>query len=221
MLTGANITNSIYAVLRPLASTLLIFISATFAQVGQGNAATVQTANCPGANCAITGVLDLVANGAHYDVTFAYGHSQEFNWIPAPLESPGDTPDFSFTQASAIINALIVEFNNISAIYAQGPVAADPINQPDFTQQLFEIAYALGGAGTLNVYGQGSVGTWSFMDNSPTGLGPTSARMYAFPVLLDVSAVPLPAALPLFASGAGLLGFLGWRRKRRVANAPA
>jgi hypothetical protein len=29
---------------------------------------------------------------------------------------------------------------------------------------------------------------------------------------------PLPAALPLFASGTGLLGFLGWRRKRKMAR---
>ncbi len=31
------------------------------------------------------------------------------------------------------------------------------------------------------------------------------------------SETPLPAALPLFASGAGVLGFLGWRRKRKQA----
>jgi hypothetical protein len=30
------------------------------------------------------------------------------------------------------------------------------------------------------------------------------------------SAVPLPAALPLFATGLGGLGLLGWRRKRRA-----
>ncbi|HEX3342143.1 MAG TPA: hypothetical protein VHT68_23570 [Pseudolabrys sp.] len=29
-------------------------------------------------------------------------------------------------------------------------------------------------------------------------------------------ATPLPAALPLFATGLGALGFLGWRRKRRA-----
>jgi hypothetical protein len=34
-----------------------------------------------------------------------------------------------------------------------------------------------------------------------------------------VSAVPLPAALPLFASGVGGLGLLFWRRKRAVAAA--
>ena len=42
-------------------------------------------------------------------------------------------------------------------------------------------------------------------------------------VLLDevdvVSAVPLPAALPLFASGLGVLGLLGWRRKRKALAA--
>ena len=37
----------------------------------------------------------------------------------------------------------------------------------------------------------------------------------------QISAVPLPAALPLFASGAGLLGFFGWRRKRKMAKAAA
>jgi hypothetical protein len=31
------------------------------------------------------------------------------------------------------------------------------------------------------------------------------------------SATPLPAALPLFASGLGVLGVLGWRRKKKAA----
>ena len=33
-----------------------------------------------------------------------------------------------------------------------------------------------------------------------------------------VNAVPLPATLPLFATGLGALGLLGWRRKRKVAS---
>ena len=32
-------------------------------------------------------------------------------------------------------------------------------------------------------------------------------------------ATPLPAALPLFATGLGVLGLLGWRRKRKAAAA--
>lgn len=38
---------------------------------------------------------------------------------------------------------------------------------------------------------------------------------YAVPTL--VSAVPLPAALPLFGSALAMLGIVGWRRKRRAA----
>ena len=38
-----------------------------------------------------------------------------------------------------------------------------------------------------------------------------------FTVNLTPSAVPLPAALPLFATGLGVLGFAGWRRKRKAA----
>jgi len=37
----------------------------------------------------------------------------------------------------------------------------------------------------------------------------------------DISPVPLPATLPLFASALGLMGLLGWRRKRKNAIATA
>lgn len=37
------------------------------------------------------------------------------------------------------------------------------------------------------------------------------------PPMFPPNPVPLPAALPLFAGGLGLLGFLGWRRKRMAA----
>ncbi len=33
----------------------------------------------------------------------------------------------------------------------------------------------------------------------------------------EVSAIPIPAALPLFGTGLALMGFVGWRRKRKIA----
>jgi hypothetical protein len=36
-------------------------------------------------------------------------------------------------------------------------------------------------------------------------------------VSADIGATPLPAALPLFATGLGALGLLGWRRKKKAA----
>jgi hypothetical protein len=41
---------------------------------------------------------------------------------------------------------------------------------------------------------------------------------------LDASAsavTPIPAALPLFATGLGVMGLLGWRRKRKATAAAA
>jgi hypothetical protein len=38
-------------------------------------------------------------------------------------------------------------------------------------------------------------------------------------LVLDVGTTPLPATLPLFASGLGALGLLGWRRKRKAQAA--
>jgi hypothetical protein len=40
-----------------------------------------------------------------------------------------------------------------------------------------------------------------------------------FPAAEPPGEIPLPAALPLFASGLGALGMLGWRRKRKAAAA--
>jgi hypothetical protein len=37
-------------------------------------------------------------------------------------------------------------------------------------------------------------------------------------VAADVSPTPLPAALPLFAAGLGVISLLGWRRKRKDAT---
>jgi hypothetical protein len=43
--------------------------------------------------------------------------------------------------------------------------------------------------------------SWAFANYSPPA---------------ELSATPLPPALPLFAASLGVMGLLGWRRKRKV-----
>jgi Protein of unknown function (DUF642) len=54
----------------------------------------------------------------------------------------------------------------------------------------------------------------SFIDTQ----GAFNAGIYLDDVSVDVvNATPIPGALPLFAGGAGVLGFFGWRRKKKSA----
>ena len=62
-----------------------------------------------------------------------------------------------------------------------------------------------------------------FSNNDPgstwcagTGLGGSPCELNDFGTNGTWSETPLPAALPLFATGIGGLGLLGWRRKRKA-----
>lgn len=60
------------------------------------------------------------------------------------------------------------------------------------------------------------IGTALF--NLPDGVTANAPDSFVFnDIFSPTSAVPLPAALPLFATGAGAFGLLGWRRRWRAA----
>lgn len=48
-------------------------------------------------------------------------------------------------------------------------------------------------------------------------VGPSAFGDMAWVLRSEVSAVPIPAALPLFGTGLAVMGFIGWRRKRKAA----
>ena len=52
-----------------------------------------------------------------------------------------------------------------------------------------------------------------------TGTFGNSTVPHSSGVDLFIGAIPIPAALPLFATGLGALGLLTWRRKRRQVAA--
>jgi hypothetical protein len=53
------------------------------------------------------------------------------------------------------------------------------------------------------------------------GVGSPDPRNTESPLNVNIAATPLPAALPLFASGVGAIGLFGWRKKRKNAAALA
>jgi hypothetical protein len=54
-----------------------------------------------------------------------------------------------------------------------------------------------------------------FLGGLPTGVVPVSLSLTLAPVTHDTPMpIPLPAALPLLAGGLGLMGLMGWRRRR-------
>jgi hypothetical protein len=65
-----------------------------------------------------------------------------------------------------------------------------------------------------NTFDSGHLGPF-FGTNGTAAGQPGNAGIFA--LSLPTSEVPLPAALPLFATGLGALGLLGWRKKMKAA----
>ena len=69
------------------------------------------------------------------------------------------------------------------------------------------------------------ISTWTATGNDPAGtvptetLGANTTNFFSSANIEFAAATPLPAALPLFATGLGALGLLGWRRKKKAALA--
>lgn len=77
-------------------------------------------------------------------------------------------------------------------------------------------AHQLSGEGNLALQAIGQGG--DFLQSSPFP-GPTIEGTATYQLVTNVSVTPLPAALPLYATGLGALALLRWRRKRKAAVA--
>lgn len=94
----------------------------------------------------------------------------------------------------------------------------------DFAVSRADFGLSLSGVPLVFVFGTNSNGAQQFVCGSSSdiagvnGCGTTlwsslASDAYTF----SDTTTPLPAALPLFSTGVGLLGFLGWRRKKKAA----
>jgi hypothetical protein len=156
------------------------------------------------------------ANAATYVVTGVTGDPQ----IGEILEGTVDVTNGAFTSANFQITNFPVAAN-FTSIVSQGAYSnvdewlitvVDPAlpYSMDLYLQTPEI-------GTLTGYNGGPiVAAALFNANQGFHLGPEALTLQG-----SLTPTPLPAALPLFASGLGASGLLGWRRKRKNAAAIA
>jgi hypothetical protein len=147
------------------------------------------------------------------------------------------------------VDAYIFEFKDLSAAVTLGIMSnasgspsgsfisgdssnimpgAGPINLTSLNWSLAAGTYwlvAVANVGSsLAWQGQTNTGfTWAFTftGDGTSGWNNTSLLPVPMALISDVAvpSVPLPAAFPLFATGLGALGLLGWRRKRKQLSA--
>jgi len=128
------------------------------------------------------------------------------------FEAPNDVVNLEFiTQTDSIshYNYVLVEYYLSSS--------GDPLEHTVFgTSNYFGLLLASGIIGIITPLTSLTCDLNCLVN--PVNLGNLGGGVpldYQFP--LDFVVTPLPAALPLFATGLGALGLLGWRRKRKVA----
>ena len=149
---------------------------------------------CP--TCSFTGTLGIMGNAG----SGATG-------TPSGSFMTGDT--FAFTASTVPVDQTGLNWSLGPGFYWLVGVASSTSN----------LLWQNNGAASALVY------SWAFSED-PTGAsgwlnGPAVSPLRPMAIInaATVSTVPLPAALPLFATGLGALGLLGWRRKKKAIDA--
>jgi hypothetical protein len=109
--------------------------------------------------------------------------------------------------------------NDSSASFFQFLIDADGPGLGGFVQIGGDFNF--GGFSTVTLPTFTDLGTSDFFRIVNGGTGNTAGQITGLSLVDPPGPVPLPAALPLFATGLGVMGLFGWRRKRKGVGAIA
>jgi hypothetical protein len=182
--------------------------------------------------CCCVVVLGLAsANATGYSLSFS-ANSAFSPWPPqaracitssatfAPITLfDGDTLFIQFMNVPISPSPIFV--GSLTTLGAQGAGA-------QIQESLFQDGVMVGGIGSYSCGIANSCiphdcfsSTWLLLFQVLSGEPVSSTGLSINSVRAEQDYVPLPAAIPLFASGLGALGLLGWRRKRKNTAAIA
>jgi hypothetical protein len=140
----------------------------------------------------------------------------------------------SLTASLTAVDWAITTIPSSYPINGSASVTTEPTGIPHVSYTILSASFSTGSVslapGSYYLVLQNAVSTiggssafvfWD-LNNGPstasqnTGVGAIGSESFQI-IGSSIAATPLPAALPLFASGLGALGLLGWRRKRKAA----
>lgn len=157
--------------------------------------------------------LVLDNNDASWDLGDGY------DWFVFGNEANTGDPTGAFADVtwlstpSGFFTATTTGFNNGPTLCCGADCGPDQLYSPTAIDQVIMFSLLSStflGAGQL---------FWS--NNVGGGPGGTENADFAEAVLTGVTPVPVPAALPLLTAALGALGFIGWRRRRKLEQKSA
>jgi hypothetical protein len=179
----------------------------TFAEVASPGAQTITE----GIATFSGGVILTAATNLPADETSIYGTADFANTLPQ-YTNPVSNP-LTVTFTSPVTNFFLDVLNgntvNVNYTVADNAGHSQTFNlAPNTNSGVSTIGFAATGTIITITAGPADGGccAWDFFIDNVHFNEPLPPNLQT----------PLPAALPLFASGAGVLGFMGWRRKRKA-----
>ena len=157
--------------------------------------------------------INLATLGLRDEGTSSDGRIDIFGFSGDGVVSVSDALETSNLVTSINITSAngIEDFSRELTSFVQGLVTNNALFAGLLLVSEDETSFSVGGSDICS--SEAGNGTASFARSDCVGFGPSLTVDFA------TSVVPLPAALPLYGTGLAIMGFVGWRRKRKAVAA--